>query len=261
MVRDEHQNGGSCLHTVPEALWNLEYGGPHDHFHLDVASLLARVADTMKLGIKSFVREFGPSASGTTLCGVEFTSADTCVACGGAHADSYRIAAIEFKTQNGAGTKLLLYMPCQDRGREVHCGAQGPRRVTDSDLDSIWRDAKTALSGGGAAGGSFAEALVRIVDAETWLNKVAAATDAIDVGNGQSVGTSAHYRGEVAPPSRRSGSVQPRFVVRVAYTVASGLQIFNHYPQSGETFPAGPTGAAGKERPVVVAEFVFERSV
>jgi hypothetical protein len=220
------------------------------------------VADTMKLSINSVVREFGPSASGTTLCGVEFTSADACVACGGAHTDPYRIAAIEFKTQRGTGTKLLLYMPCQDRGREVQRGAQGPRRVTDSDLESIWRDdAKTpTLSCGGAAGGSFVEALVRIVDAETWEDKVAAATDAIDVGSGKEVGKSAHYRGEVAPPDR-NGDVQPRYVVRVMYTVKSGLQIFNHYPRSGETWTAGPTGAASKERPVGVAEFVFERSV
>jgi hypothetical protein len=259
MVRSDDQKGGSCLHEVPAALWNLEYHGPPDHFHLDVASLLARVADTMKLSINSVVREFGPSASGTTLCGVEFTSADACVACGSAHTDSYRIAAIEFKTQNGAGTKLLLYMPCQDRGREVQRGAQGPR-PTDSDLESIWRDdAKMpTLSGGGAAGGSFSAALVRIVDAETWEDKVAAATDALDVGNGKEVGTSVHYRSTVAPPGR-DGAVQPRFVVVVAYSVSNGLQIFNHYSQSGKTFPAGPTGAASKERPVGVAEFVFER--
>ncbi len=256
MVRDEHQNGGSCLHTVPGELWNLEYGGPPDHFHLNVASLLARVADTMKLSINSVVREFGPSASGTTLCGVEFTSADACVACGGAHTEPYRIASI--KTQRGAGTKLLLYTPCQDSGREVMRGAQGPRRVTDSELDSIWRDdAKTALSGGG---GSFAEALVRIVDAETWEDKVAAATDAIDVGNGKQVGTSAHYRGTVAPPGR-DGAVQPRYVGRVTYSVSNGLHIFNHYPTTGKTFPTGPTGAASKERPAGVAEFVFDRPV
>jgi hypothetical protein len=210
----------------------------------------------MKLSINSVVREFGPSASGTTLCGVEFTS-DACVACGGAHTDSYRIAAIEFKTQNGTGTKLLLYMPCQDGGREVHRGAQGPRRVTDSDLESIWRDDANTRA---LSGGSFAEALARIVAAETWEDKVAAATDAIDVGSGKEVGKSAHYRGAVAPPDR-NGDVQPRFVVRVAYTVANGLQIFNHYPKTGKTWTAGPTGAASKERPVGVAEFVFERSV
>jgi hypothetical protein len=262
MVRSDDRNGGSCLHTVPDALWNLEYGGPPDHFHLNVASLLARVADTMKLSINSFVREFGPSVSGATLCGVEFTSEDACVECGGSHTDPYRIAAIEFKTQRGAGTKLLLYMPCQDRGREVMRGAQGPRRVTDSEIESIWRDdAKTPVSGGGAVGGqySFSEALTRIVDAETWEDKVAAATDAIDVGNGKEVGKSAHYRGEVAVG--RNGDVQPRFVVRVAYTVANGLQIFNHYPQSGKTFPAGPTGAASKVRPAGVTEFLYERPV
>ncbi len=144
MVRTDNEKGGSCLHEVPTALWNLEYGGPPDHFHLDVAYLLARVADNMKLGIKSFVREFGPSASGTTICGVEFTSEDSCVACGDLHTEPYRIAAIEFKTQRGTGTKLLLYTPCQDRGREVQRGAQGPRRLTDSELESIWRDdAKT----------------------------------------------------------------------------------------------------------------------
>jgi hypothetical protein len=44
-----------------------------------------------------------------------------------------------------------------------------------------------------------------------WEDQVAAATDAMDVGNGHSVGISAHYRGEVAPPGR-SGSVQPRFL-------------------------------------------------
>jgi hypothetical protein len=243
-------------------MWNLDYGGPTDHFHLDVASLLARVADRMKLSVTSFVREFGPSASGTTLCGVEFTSADSCVACGGLHTEPYRIAAIEFNTQRGTGIKLLLYMPCQDRGREVQRGAQGPRRVTDSELDSIWRDdTKTpAISGGGAVGGSFSEALARIVDAETWEDKVAAATDAMDVGNGKEVGTSKHYRGTVALTGR-DGAVQPRHVVRVSYTMKSGLQIFNHYPQSGKTFPAGPTGAASKQRPVGVAEFVFERSV
>ncbi len=107
-------------------------------------------------------------------------------------------------------------------------------------------------------GYSFAEALARIVAAETWEDKVAAATDALDVGNGKQVGTSAHYRGEVAPTGR-DGDVQPRYVVRVAYTTKSGLQIFNHYPRSGKTFQAGPTGAASKERPV--AEFVYERSV
>ncbi len=262
MVRTDKEKGGSCLHTVPEAMWNLDYGGPTDHFHLDVASLLARVADRMKLSVTSFVREFGPSAAGTTLCGVEFTSADTCVACGGLHTEPYRIAAIEFNTQRGTGIKLLLYMPCQDRGREVQRGAQGPRRVTDSELDSIWRDdTKTpAISGGGAVGGSFSEALARIVDAETWEDKVAAATDAMDVGNGKEVGTSKHYRGTVALTGR-DGAVQPRHVVRVSYTMKSGLQIFNHYPQSGKTFPAGPTGAASKQRPVGVAEFVFERSV
>jgi hypothetical protein len=255
MVRTDNEKGGSCLHEVPTALWNLEYGGPPDHFHLDVAYLLARVADNMKLGIKSFVREFGPSASGTTICGVEFTSEDSCVACGDLHTEPYRIAAIEFKTQRGTGTKLLLYTPCQDRGREVQRGAQGPMRLTDSELESIWRDdAKTP-----ALSGSFAEALARIVAAETWEDKVAAATDAMDVGNGKEVGTSAHYRGEVAPG--RSGSVQPRFVARVVYTVTNGLQIFNHYPQSGKTFPAGPTGTASKERPVGVAEFVYERPV
>ena len=263
-VRSDNQTGGSCLHEVPAALWNLEYGGPHDHYHLDVASLMARVTGTMKLSIKSFVREFGPSAAGTTLCGVEFTSEDSCVACGGLHTEPYRIAAIEFNTQRGTSTKLLLYVPCQDGGREVmQRGAQGPRRVTDSELDSLWRDdTKTPVtSGGGAVGGqySFAEALARIVDAETWEDKVAAATDAIDVGNGKEVGKSAHYRGEVAVG--RNGDEQPRYVVRVAYTVKSGLQIFNHYPKTGITYAAGPTGAASKQRPVGVAEFVFERSV
>jgi len=261
MVRSDKEKGGSSLHEVPAALWNLEYHGPPDHFHLDVASLLARVADTMKLGIKSFVREFGPSVSGTTLCGVEFTSEDSCVACGSVHHDPYRIAAIEFKTQRGTGTKLLLYVPCQDGGREVmQRGAQGPRRVTDSEIESIWReDAKTpALSSGGTVGCSFAEALARIVDAETWEDKVAAATDAVDVGNGKEVGTSAHYRGTVAPPGR-DGAVQQRFVVRVMYTVANGLQIFNYYPKTGITYPTGPTGVASKQRPVGVAEFVYER--
>jgi hypothetical protein len=134
--------------------------------------------------------------------------------------------------------------------------------VTDSDLEKIWRDdAKTpVISGDGAVGCSFAEALARIVDAETWEDKVAAATDAIDIGSGKEVGKSAHYRGEVAV-GRNGCDVQPRHVVRVAYTVKSGLQIFNHYPRSGETWTAGPTGAASKERPVGVAEFVFERSV
>ncbi len=261
-MRSDNQTGGSCLHTVPEAMWNLEYGGPHDHYHLDVASLMARVAGTMKLGVTSFVREFGPSASGPTICGVEFTSADTCVACGGSHTEPYRVAAIEFNTQRGTGIKLLLYMPCQDRGREVmQRGAQGPRQVTDSELDRIWRDdTKTPVSGGGAVGCSFSEALVRIVDAETWADKVAAATDAMDAGNGKAVGKSAHYRCEVAPPDR-NGDVQPRHVVRVMYTMANGLQIFNHYPRTGITYPTGPTGVASKQRPVGVAEFVFERSV
>jgi hypothetical protein len=264
-VRSDDQKGGSCLHDVPAALWKLQYGGPADHYHLDVAYLLERVADTMKLGTKAILREFGPSASGATLCGVEFTSEDSCVACGSAHADPYRIAAIEFKTERGTGTKVLLYVPCQGRGREVmQRGARGSRRLTDSDLESIWRDktnappAVSAETASGAAHGSFSEALTRIVAAETWAEKVAAATDAIDVGNGQSVGTSAHYRGEVAPPGR-SGTAQPRFVVRVAYTVANGLQIFNRYPQSGKTWPAGPTGAASKARPAGVAEFLFER--
>ncbi len=183
------------------------------------------------------------------------------------HTESYRIAAIELKTQSGTGTKVLLYMPCQKSGREVmQRGAQGPRRVTESELESIWRDntnAPPVVSGGSvgeAAHSSFSEALTRIVAAETWQDKVAAATDAIDAGNGQSVGTSAHYRGNVATPGR-CGAAQPRFVARVAYTVANGLQIFNHYPQSGKTFPAGPTGHASKERPVGVAEFVYERPV
>ena len=218
----------------------------------------------MKLSVTSFVREFGPSASGTTLCGVEFTSADSCVACGGLHTEPYRIAAIEFNTQRGTGTKLLLYTPCQDRGREVERGAQGPRRVTDSELDSLWRDdTKTPVtSGGGAVGGqySFAEALARIVAAETWEDKVAAATDAIDIGSGKEVGKSAHYRGEVAPPDR-NGDVQPRHVVRVSYTMESGLQIFTHYQKTGKTFSTGPTGAASKQRPVDVAEFLYERPV
>jgi hypothetical protein len=265
MVRTDKEKGGSCLHEAPAALWNLEYGGPTDHFHLDVASLLARVAGTMKLSVTSFVREFGPSASGTTLCGVEFTSADSCVACGGLHTEPYRIAAIEFNTQRGTGTKLLLYVPCQDRGREVtQRGAQGPRRVTDSEIESIWRDdANAPVVNGGPAGGatrsSFSEALARIVAAETWEDKVAAATDAIDVGNGQSVGKSAHYRCEVAVG--RNGDVQPRYVVRVMYTVANGLQIFNHYPITDITYPTGPTGAASKERPVGVSEFEYERPV
>jgi hypothetical protein len=140
-------------------------------------------------------------------------------------------------------------------------GVQGPRRLTDNELESIWRDDAnappdvSAEPASGTAHGSFSEALTRIVAAETWEEKVAAATDAIDVGNGQSVGTSAHYRGEVAPPGR-SGTAQPRFVTRVAYTVANGLQIFNHYPQSGKTFPAGPTGPASKVRPAGVTEFL-----
>ncbi len=263
MVRTDKEKGGSCIHTVPEAMWNVEYRGPPDHFHLDVASLMARVAGTMQLSVTSFVREFGPSAAGTTLCGVEFTSEDACVACGDLHTEPYRIAAIEFNTQRGTGTKLLLYMPCQDRGREVQRGAQGLRRLTDNELESIWRDdTKTPVSGGGAAGGqySFAEALARIIAAETWEDKVAAATDAMDVGNGKEVGTSEHYRGTVAPPGR-DGDVQPRYVVRVAFTTKSGLQIFNHYPRTDKTFPAGPTGTASKQRPVDVAEFLYERPV
>ena len=31
MVRTDKEKGGSCIHTVPEAMWNVEYRGPPDH--------------------------------------------------------------------------------------------------------------------------------------------------------------------------------------------------------------------------------------
>ena len=254
--RTDDQTGGHCLHDVPAALWKLQYSGHADHYHLDVAFLLERVAETMKLGITSFLREFGPSKSGPTLCGVEFTSKDTCVTCGESHDSSYRLAAIEFTTQHGTATKVLLYTPCQERGREV-LQRGGSRRLTDRELESMWRDTGAGVS---TAKATFAEALARIVGGVTWEDKVVTATDAIDVGNGKELGTSAHYRGTMTLPDSK-GAVQPRFVVRVAYTVKDGLQIFNHYPKTGLTYPAGPTGAVGKERPAGVEEFSFDRPV
>ena len=84
-----------------------------------------------------------------------------------------------------------------------------------------------------------------------------AATDALDVGNGKPVGTSAHYRAVMSLPLSDGRPGQPRAVVRVEYTKAAGFKLHTYYAGSGKTFEVKPSGAAGKERPGAVKEFDF----
>jgi hypothetical protein len=103
----------------------------------------------------------------------------------------------------------------------------------------------------------FTDALHKVIAAETWTEKVEAATDALDVANGKPAGTSAHYRGAMSLPLSDGRPGQPRAVVRVEYTKAGGFKLYTHYASSGKIFEVKPSGAAGKERPDAVKEFDF----
>jgi hypothetical protein len=263
---DAGESGGRCLNSIPAELWNRPFGGDKTSDHLNVAKVLTDVekAEHIKMRPKSVMREFGPSATGDTLCGVEFTSDDPCTepGCGAVHESCYRVAIVRYKIHHGTETKTLLYSPCSTKGRAVYKQLPSSRRkVTDTDLDSLWHEepaAKKPLGANVTTRSSFAESLARIVSAATWEEKLAAATDSIDVGTGKNLGTSAHYRGNVTPPAR-DGSVQPRVVTRISYTVEDGLRIFYFYERTNKTLSTGPTGVAGKERPSGMDAFAFER--
>jgi hypothetical protein len=226
---------------------------------MDVAAVLADVASAehIKLTVKDFLGESGPSASGKTLCSVQFTSADACHVCKDVHTKPYTVALT--KTY---GEKVIIYAPCVDgKGQLVYKQA---RRQTDSELMSLWAEdddireraaKKVKVEAPGTT--PFTDALLKVIAAETWAEKVEAATDALDVGNGKPVGTSAHYRGAMSPPLSDGRPGQPRAVVRVEYTKAAGFKLHTYYAGSGKTFEVKPSGAAGKERPDAVTEFDF----
>ena len=257
----EVRDGGRSLNSVPRELWGAAHsdlwgaGAAQLTPMMDVATILADVAlaEHIKLTVKDFLGESGPSASGKTLCSVQFTSADACHVCKKVHDKPYTVALT--KTY---GEKVTIYAPCVDgKGQLVYKQA---RRQTDAEL-SAWaedddvreRAAKKVKAASGTT--PFTDALLKVVGAETWTAKLEAATDALDVANGKPVGTSAHYRGATSLPDGRSG--QPRAVVRIEYTKAGGFKLLTHYASSGKTFEVKPTGAAGKERPGAVKEFDF----
>ena len=79
----EERDGGRCLNVVPAELW----AASGESTTMDVKGILAEVerADHLKLGVSAFIGEFGPSKSGKTLCGFEFTSKDACFICRKVH--------------------------------------------------------------------------------------------------------------------------------------------------------------------------------
>ena len=258
----EVRDGGRCLNSVPKELWGA--GAAQLTPTMDVATILADVAlaDHIKLTVKDFLGESGPSASGKTLCSVQFTSADACHVCKEVHRKPYTVALTKTYGERQA---IIIYAPCADDGKGQLVYKQA-RRQTDAELMSAWaedddireRAAKKAKVEAAAPGTTpFTDALLKVVAAETWAEKVEAATDALDVGNGKPVGTSAHYRAVMSLPLSDGRPGQPRAVVRVEYTKAAGFKLHTHYASSGKTFEVKPSGAAGMERPEAVTEFDF----
>ena len=228
---------------------------------MDVKGILAEVerADHLKLSVSAFIGEFGPSKTGKTICGFEFTSKDPCYICGEVHggAQPYRVALVK------SGERILIYAPCSDGADAwrypVFKEAERARGPTNAELLSTWAADEGAGAASGAAASQimFKDALLRIVASGTWTEKLEAATDALDVANVKAAGTSAHYRATMSEPTRNGRPGQPRAVVRIEYTLVGGLKLYTFYASSGKTFDVKPTGSAGETRPEGVAEFCF----
>jgi hypothetical protein len=227
---------------------------------MDVKGILAEV-ERAYLSVSAFIGEFGPSKTGKTLCGVEFTSKDACFICRKVHggAEPYRVALVK------SGERILIYAPCSNGADgwryPVFKEAERARGPTNTELLSTWAadEGAGAASGAAASQISFKDALLRIFASETWPEKLEAATDAYDVANGKAAGTSAHYRSLTSQPTRDGRPGQPRAVVRIEYTLAGGLKLYTFYAKSGKTFDVTPTGSAGQTRPDGVPEFCFEK--
>jgi hypothetical protein len=253
----EVRDGGRCLNSVPKELWAGSRGDPEQLTPtMDVAAVLADVAlaDHIKLTVKDFLGESGPSASGRTMCSVQFTSADACHVCKDVHAKPFTVALTKTYGERQAA---IIYAPCVDgRGQLVYKQA---RRQTDAELMGAWAEERAAKKVKAVAPGEtpFTNALHKIIAANTWTEKVEAATDALDVANGKPAGTSAHYRGVMSLPLSDGRPGQPRAVVRIEFTKAAGFKLHTYYAGSGKTYDVKPTGAAGMERPEAVNEFDF----
>ena len=255
----EERDGGRCLNAVPNELW----AASGESTTIDVAAVLAEVerADHLKLGVSAFIGEFGPSKSGKTLCGFEFTSKDACFICRKVHggAEPYRVALVK------SGERILIYAPCSNGADAwrypVFKEAERARGPTNAELLSTWAADEGAGAASGAAASQimFKDALLRIVASVTWAEKLEAATDALDVANGKAAGTSAHYRATMSEPTRNGRPGQPRVVVRIEYTLAGGFKLYTFYANSGKTFNVKPTGSAGETRLDGVPEFCFEK--
>jgi hypothetical protein len=174
------------------------------------------------------------------------------------HAKPFTVALTKTYGERQAA---IIYAPCVDgRGQLVYKQA---RRQTDAELMGVWAkdddvEERAAKKVKVEAPGTtpFTDALQKVIAAETWTEKVEAATDALDVANGKPAGTSAHYRGAMSLPLSDGRPGQPRAVVRVEYTKAAGFKLHTYYASSGKTFEVKPSGAAGKEKPEVT-EFDF----
>ena len=253
----EERDGGRCLNAVPAELW----AASGESTTIDVAAVLAEV-ERAYLSVSAFVGEFGPSKTGKTICGFEFTSKDPCYICGEVHdgaALRYRVALVS------SGARILIYAPCingADGWRyPVFKEAERARGRTNAELMSTWavdEAVYAAASEDGAVASqiTFKDALLRIVASGTWVDQLEAATDAYDVANGKKAGTSAHYRALMSQPTRDGRPGQPRAVVRIEYTLAGGFKLYTFYAKSGKTFDVTPTGSAGQTRPGV-PEFCF----
>jgi hypothetical protein len=253
----EERDGGRCLNVVPAELW----AASGESTTMDVAAVLAEVerAGHLMLGVSAFIGEFGPSKSGKTLCGFEFTSKDACYICGEVHdggAQRYRVALVS------SGWRILIYAPCIDGADAwrypVFKEAERARGPTNAELLSTWAADEVACAASCAAASQiiFKDALLRIVASGTWTEKLEAATDALDVANGKAAGTSVHYQALTSQPTRDGRPGQPRAVARIEYTLAGGLKLYTFYANSGKTFDVTPTGSAGQTRPGV-PEFCF----
>ena len=102
----EERSGGRCLNRVPKELWAvalltgpLPPGLPTPT--MDVAAVLVDVASAghlKRLTVSTFLGESGPSATGKTMCGAQFTSEDACYVCNKVHSEPFNLVLTRYRT-------------------------------------------------------------------------------------------------------------------------------------------------------------------